>query len=252
MIPLSWDPPHLLVALGGRGGDTAGRGALKPRPFGASLLFLSFPAGLPDPKGSLLSLVVIQGWSSPWECWSCPFLWPGQGRGAVCGYVGLFFQALGGVGGPSHLEDRSRQWIWFNLRMRFQLNWFQMCSAPQLAWERQGGAGEAFCCPWSHLDQANSWNITGFGELVLHLTQKKGWFGLSCFQSLDVKLCRNSVRILEKVSWHPAQEDAQTQMFPGDEGMSIPQQGLTSGAPGSLWETFPEGQNPGMVRVGRT
>lgn len=126
-------------------------------------------------------------------------------------------------------------WGW----RRFQLNWFQMCSAPQLLGERQGGAGAAFC---SHLGQANSWNVIGLGELVLHLTQRKGWFGLSCFQSLHVELCRNPVRVLEKVCWRPAQEDAQTQMFPGDGGMSIPQQGLTSAAPlGSLCKHFPRG-----------
>lgn len=108
-----------------------------------------------------------------------------------------------------------------------------------------GEAAAASCCPWAHLGQANPWNFSGFGELVLHLPPRKG-LDSPAFSPGVRELCRNSVRVLGKVSWRPAQEDAQTQMFPGDGGMSIPSRDRPLELLlGSFWERFPEGLNAG-------
>lgn len=105
------------------------------------------------------------------------FWWPGQAREAAGAHAGL----LGEVGGPSHLEDRCRQWVWFNPGMEgdSSCKQFQMCSAPS---SRPGRGSSSFLLPlgppWPGKSLEFQW-IRGAGPSP---ATKKG-FGFSCFQS---------------------------------------------------------------------
>lgn len=173
MIPLSWDPPHLLVALWGRGGDTAGKGALKAHPLGASLLSVPFPdpscpGGMQQPLGMLeLSLFVAR--TGKGSCW-CP-------RGA----------ALPGAGGKweaPHIwgTDADNGFGLIPGWRRFQLNQFQTCSAPP---SRPGRGSSSFPLPLVPPQPGKSLEYQWIGGAGPSPATKKG-FGFSCFRSWGV------------------------------------------------------------------
>lgn len=138
------------MALWGPGGDTAGRGALRAHPFGASLLSVSFPAGLPDPQGSPALGGDARDAGAPGNAGVVPFCDQHREGEQFVPTWGCSSRALGGVGGPSHLEDRSRQWVWFNLGMEeipAQLVSDVLCS-PAAGGEAGRGRSSFLLPPW--------------------------------------------------------------------------------------------------------